>query len=225
VTHAVLPVGASKKWSEAKDDAAKELASLTARIPVLSVEVHGHGERKLSLTIDGKAVAPAEGDHPVDPGKHALLLSVSGGGRFPAEVTVGESQHKPVAFEIPVGPKPIATTAPEAGRAQPPSQRSSGLLVVGVVTLSLGAAGLAVWGIAGGLALGKASEQNCVDAACEGDVGSLQAMRVASTAGFYAGVGLAAVGGTLLVVSTVSGKKTSAAVTAGFGRLAVRTTF
>jgi hypothetical protein len=213
VIRAVLPVGSSQKWIDAQSDAKTELAALEPRIPSVTVHPTGAGDRKVSLSIDEHDVPEVDGPHQVDAGSHKIVVVVSGK-EYRRDVALNEGDHP--SLDVAIDPEP--TPAPihdNAKPSPPPPSGVSGLVVAGAATLSVGAAGLIVWGATGGAAIAKASAAHCdSNGVCPHDAGTLHALRTASMASFYAGLPLAVIGSTLLVVSAVTshGPRTTARI-------------
>jgi hypothetical protein len=114
------------------------------------------------------------------------------------------------------GPATAATTATSDGAKSSSSTKKT----LGWVALGVGAAGIAVGGITGGLALGKKGEledsPECEGTVCrrstmQGELDSYAMLRTVSSVGFIAGGVLAATGVVLLVTGGSSEAKTSAA--------------
>jgi len=220
VVRALLPVGSSQKWIDAQEDAKKELAALGNRIPTLTVHTAGAGDRKVSLSIDGHDVPMLDAATELNPGPHAVVVLVSGK-QYTKQISLQEGDRPTVEIAIdperPVGPPAVETP--------PPSKGVSPLVVAGGVTLGVGLAGLVVWGGTGGAAIAKASSQACKSGVCAGDVGGLNRLRTASMVSFYVGLPVAAIGGTLLIVSAATSGGGKATVRAGADRVSVEATF
>jgi hypothetical protein len=92
----------------------------------------------------------------------------------------------------------------------------SGLLIAGAVVGGVGVVGLIVGGAFGGLAIGQKNKvvkdcpnQVCSTPSAKSELSSANTDAAVSTAGLVAGGVLVAAGGTMLIVSLVSGKKHS----------------
>jgi hypothetical protein len=198
---------------QAQQDAARELESLTPRIPTLVIALPpGQGE-KPAVTLDGKPVPTAllGEEQPVNPGTHQIKVTL-GAKQTRREVTLAEAQKKreSITFEdAPSEPSTLAaapSAAPEhdEGVKHPGMQRT-----LGFVALAAGGAGLIVGGVTGGLALSKhgalADGGQCAGDKClpgvRSDVDSLDTLRTVSTIGFIAG-GLLATTGVVLLLTT-----------------------
>jgi hypothetical protein len=219
-------------------EAAEERAQLLPRIPLLTIEVHGHPQGGV-VTLDGRALPDASlgAGLPVDPGPHHIELSARGR-TVQRDVVLREGERMSVQLELyevaaapaPVAPPPPAPAPPPA-RPPPPgpaASSSSGLRIAGWIGLGLGGAGVLVGTIAGGVAVGQNGELDevCVDDVCpptaEEDVGDYDTTRTVSTLGFVVGaVGIAAGVVLLLVPSSDGGASVKARVGPGTGSVAI----
>ncbi len=200
VSRIPLPPNSPPVWAEAKADAQRELAALSARVPVLTVEVRGLQGRDAELSIDGRARAPGERRFELNLGKHEIVLAVAEL-RQTRSIELSDGARETLVFDVPgasAGPTPIT---PEPASAPGPSA----LAIAGWVTFSAGVAGLAVWGGAGAAALVRSADAGCSDASCPTDsVDELQRLRTTSTVGFYVGAPLTAGGVVLLIVDAAT---------------------
>jgi hypothetical protein len=219
-----VPPKAPPAFTKAVDDAHRELDVLAARIPSVVITVgEAPGAPGLEVTIDGVEVpAAALGvKRPVDPGTHHVRAVATG---FAAtELTVNLLEGKteagtvnlkaetapapapspaPAPFTgVPLAAPPPSAIPPPLPPAPPPStaQRTAGLALIGV-----GAAGLVVGGITGGLAVAKHASLtstcpggNCLvsqQAALEADVDTYHRLATTSTVGVIAGAAVLATG-------------------------------
>jgi hypothetical protein len=114
----------------------------------------------------------------------------------------------PAVTPLPATAPPPAATIPVAPIAERPSRRESGThstqSVLGFVGVGLGAAGVATFAVAGGLALAKKAtlEGECPNRTCgpdhHGDVDTYDRLKTLSTVGLVAGAGLLSIGAVLL---------------------------
>lgn len=196
-----LPPNSPAVWAEAKLDAQRELAALTPRVPVVSLELSGLAGREPTLSIDGVARASGDRRFELNLGQHEISVAV-GAQQQTQTVELSEGARETVKFAL--------ESSPPTQGAQPPPRAAapsgpSGLAIAGWVTFSAGVAGLAVWGGAGAAAMVRSSDAGCDDASCPpGSVDELQALRTTSTAGFYVGAPLTAGGVVLLIVDAVT---------------------
>lgn len=100
-TRASAAVGDSAMQQQAQKEAAEELASLTPRIPALTIELEGGDGAGISLTLDGAALSSELFGVriPVNPGQHRIVAT-RGGQRAEAEVRVAEREHKRVPLRF-----------------------------------------------------------------------------------------------------------------------------
>jgi hypothetical protein len=229
-----VPANASAAILAAVDDAGRELAALTPRVPGVVINVRGGGAAK--VTLDGADVPSAALGvrRPADPGKHVLRATAPGFMPAEAAVTLVEGKTETVILElapVPSGlPPPVAGAAPTAPRPMamallpPPPSDSAGSTgplrrKIGFVGLGLGGAGLVLGAVAGGVALGKHNDlaTSCPQGHCapgtettfQPEINSYGTMCALSTAGFVAG-GAVALTGVLLVVTAPKSLRTGA---------------
>jgi hypothetical protein len=169
-----LPAYAPAEFFTAQADAKKEAAALEPKIPTVRVEVDGvPAGSKATVTIDGEALAPAEIGAPVqrDPGPHTVVVSAAGRQAVQRTVTLREGGSESVIVEIGAAPAPehgaptasASASVPSAsstGDAGAAPARSGGVPTASFVLFGVGAAGLVVGGVFGGLALGKYNDYN-----------------------------------------------------------------
>jgi hypothetical protein len=261
VVHEPLPSNASTAVTKAVEDARHELEALSPRVPSVIINVKGTDAPK--VTLDGIDVPSAAlgVKRPVDPGKHVIKATAAG--FAPGEATVSLLEGKtesitielkpgqgtsapPVVVALPVGTPPPAKPAestPALGDTSPAGPapdhveaKGSTQKTLGFVILGVGAAGLLVGGVTGGLALGKHGDimKSCPEGHCPPDqkasiqpaIDSYNSMRTISTIGFIAGGALAATG-VVLMLTAPKAKTTQAAITpiVGFGFVGANGTF
>jgi hypothetical protein len=204
--------------NKAKQDAATELEALNPQIPNVVIRVEGAETSQLKLKLDGKEISSAVvgEQQPVDPGKHHIEAAL-GEQTQATDVTVARAETKTATLRFAGATTPAAAAAshtpaaaPEPTSAAPASSSKAGSTrtVVAWATLGVGAAGLIVGGVTGGMAMSKKSDleasPDCADHTCfrgtmEGDVNSYQTLRTVSTIGFIGGGVLAATGVVLLL--------------------------
>jgi hypothetical protein len=198
VINTPLADDAPKTFKTAQSDAQQERAALLPRLAALAVTIEG-GAEGATVLLDGKELdaASLSDARPVDPGTHRVE-GKRAGTTLTEEVTLAEGETKAISFKL---PKPRLPPPP------PPSPpETSWMRTAGLIGLGAGGAGLAVWGVTGGIALaqrGTLEENGCSDGRCPpwSRPGSYSALRVASMVGLYAGIGLAATGATLFILS------------------------
>lgn len=200
VTRTQVPADAPAGHHDAVALAREEQAALEPRVPSLTAEFAGD-RRNLEVTLDGAPFSSLGEKHPVDPGRHRLEAR-RGKGVFIRDIDVSEGAAITVTIELPAeSPAP-----PE--RAPPPGLNPA--WPIGWTALGLGAAGLVVGAVTGGLAIDKHDELKvaCGDALdClppwHDDIGTYNDLRIASAVGLYAGAALAITGIVLVVWSAL----------------------
>lgn len=241
IAHESLPPDASSAIKKAVLDAEKELGALTLRIPSVVINVKGNVAPRVTLDGIEVPAAALGVKRPVDPGKHVIIASATGFAASEVTVSLTEGKSESVTLELkhrqaapppivavaPAAKPPIATpvptpapTTPALMTQAPPapalaSDQSKGngstQKTIVFVALGVGAAGLLVGGITGGLALSKHSditiscpEGHCPkgqEAAFGPDIDSYNMMGTISTVGFIAGGALAATGVVLMLTA------------------------
>jgi hypothetical protein len=243
IVQETLPPNASTAIKKAVRDAQKELDALALRIPSVVITVKGNDASK--VTLDGIEVrAAALGlKRPVDPGQHVIAASAPGFVTSEVTMSFAEGKSESVTLELKprqAAPRPVVAVAPAAKppaapttpARRPPSQpeRAPDQIkvngptqkTIGVVALGVGAAGLLVGGITGGLAVSKHGEiaKSCRDGHCpkgseatyDPEIDSYTTMGTISTIGFLAGGALAATG-VVLMLTAPKEKSTQASIT------------
>ncbi len=218
VARTKLADDANEKYKKAKEDAARERQELMPRIPKVTYQISRPVPKGAALTVDGKTVAPALHGipQPIDPGRHKVEVTGPGQG-FNTGFEISEGQSKKLIVRVadppPEPPPPTATatsTTTTTETPPPPDDTGSVQRTFGWVAIGVGAAGLLVGAITGGLAMSKkgALDDNCPGGNCRpdyhGDIDSFEAMRMASTVTFIIG-GVAAATGIILVLTAPSG--------------------
>jgi hypothetical protein len=190
ITRETLKPGAPKAFSDAQSSAADELPAIDARLPYVTVTLHGAPADGVTIEMDGAALPAAMIGIPLptDPGSHVFKSSGTATCE-PVTVTVAEAAKQNVVLELrPTGLPPaapvgvsdgsagIATSDPLAGDR---SQHGSGLRLASYASFGVGAVGLGV----GTLFLLKAKSSNgdagklfdqCVAIEASGNCGSLR---------------------------------------------------
>jgi hypothetical protein len=198
------------------------------------------------IAVAGKNLGAAL---PVDPGKHAIVVTAPGREARTYEVTLAEKQRESIRVEPgaqaattdgpTTGPAPTATGATSAAptsTAPPPPPPSSGRRTAGFVLGGVGVAGLVVGGVTGGLTFAKTSEveEMCpVPDRCTTEgvavADSARTLGLVSTVSFIAGAAFVGAGVVLVLTSGSSGSSTEAAfapvVLPGGGGLTARGRF
>jgi hypothetical protein len=213
-------------FKAAQVDARRERAALLPRLASIAVVIEGSAEGATVL-LDGKEIDPAtlSEARPLDPGSHRVE-GRKAGVSVAEEVTLAEGETETVRLKL---PKLLPPPPP------PPPPKPEGpwrtLRTIGIVGMGVGGAGLAVWGVTGGIALaqrGDLEESGCRNGYCPAGVspGSYPALRATSMIGLYAGLGCA-VPGAMIFLLTPTPSKSSARVEPwiGAGSVGVRGAF
>jgi tetratricopeptide (TPR) repeat protein len=195
----------------------KALADLEPRIPMLQVR-RGEGAAVAEVTLDGRALAnPSIGaEFQVNPGPHAVRAVAPDRLPFTFDVTLADRDHRVVTLVLKPKPAPVVAAVPvvvvEPLPEPPPPTGNRSLRAAGFVVGSLGVAGLAVAGAFFGL---RQKAIGDLDAACgptrmtcpssaQSTLDGGKRDATIATAAFAGGLGLAAIGGILIGVSTRS---------------------
>lgn len=198
--------------------AKRSAAALEPRLPKLRIELAAGAPAGTTVTRDGIAVAGRNlgAELPVDPGKHAVVVTAPGHDERRYEVTLSEAQKESLKVEPgpasaaqddPKAPAPSAlVTAAPTATTPPPPPPSSGMRTAGFVLGGVGVAGLAVGGITGALTLSKTSE---VEGMCPNPdrcttegvavADSARTLGLVSTVSFIAGAALVGAGVFLVI--------------------------
>lgn len=223
VTHEPVPANASAAFTNAIADAHKELAALAPRVPGVVIQVKGPAEPQVTLDGAPVPVAALGVKRPVDPGQHVVKVLAPGFSPAEAAFTVAEGKIGSVTVELkpgaggppappPIGPaQPVTPTPIEPPPSEPDKPASSTQKTLGFVGIGVGAAGLVMGAVTGGLALSKRSAllEKCPDGHCpkgseaanQSAIDGYNTMGTVSTVGFIAGGALAVTGVVLLVTA------------------------
>jgi len=233
-------VGDSDTQKKAQTEAKQELDKLTARIPSLTIQIQNADPSTVTVTLDGTPIPSAliGEPRPTNPGPHDLVAR-RGDEHYERHVQLAEGDSKRISLrfhdaiarvpDAPVEPPPPDSggpvelgsqdPAPAAPRAALQPQRGprddSGAILkpLGIVAISLGAAGLVTSAATYLVARNKLDQ--CEDRVCDPDVkSSYDAMKAVSTVSLYAGAALA-IGGVVLLVVAPSDEQESAGLRFG----------
>ena len=249
IVNETVPPNASPAFLKAIEDARVEVTALMPRVPSIIIDVQGADLSKVSATIDGASIPNAAlgVKRPADPGKHVVRVGGPGFETSEVSVTVAEGKTETVTVQLKAGEgtPPVATEAPVGvgGRGAPigpppgaePRETGNTLRTVGWVSLGVGAAGLVVGGVTGGMAIAKHGDivgtGNCTNGKClpsqQSDVNTYNTLGGVSTAGFIAGGVLAATGAVLIFTAPKRPQAGTGTITPmlGLGYLGARGTF
>jgi hypothetical protein len=214
----------AKKDSQLFKDArakAEELdASLTSRVPSLTVVVTGgKPDEQTEVTIDGVAVPPAAQSLPrsVDPGHHVIdAKTATAQGEQAIDIREGEQKKVEIALvAIAVAPAPAADTTPPA-EPEPPKRVHSPTTLT-FVGIGVTGVGVIVGSVTGLLSIGKKST---LKSQCPNDVcgpSSYSTLNSANTLATVSDVSfaVAGAGAALAIVTLVRGHDAPQAAPAG----------
>lgn len=212
-------------WGKALDDAKREADALAARIPTLTISVKGAPDAR--VTLDGAPVPTAAlgAKRPVDPGQHEVRAEAKGFAVVETKLTIGEGKSQPVVLELKSASAAAAEAPKVAADLTPPHEAAPDTVApprstrktIGVVALGVGAAGLVLGAVTGGLAIGKHGTLGAVcsaDGHCpanqQGTVDAYHLMGTLSTVGFVVG-GAGAAAGVILLLTAPRAQPVNAA--------------
>jgi hypothetical protein len=217
--------GSPDALREARDKAASLAEELGERIPSLTIVIQGVEGSRVTVQVDGEAVAPALVGRPLklNPGVHAVRVLQRDRVLAEREVTLVERGSE--SLEVPIDPTTLAPDPDPVPSPSPdplplpdprpdPTQGDEGLPAPAWVGIALGGAGLVVGAAAGIVALVRTSELDdaCPDQRCAADQqGAWDDANLAahvSTGGFVA----AGVGAAILVVTLIVAASSDTAV-------------
>jgi hypothetical protein len=222
----------------AQEDARQRLAEIKERIPRLTLRLEGASSERVTVTVDGTSVPTSSLDEPLrlNPGSHQVVGRCGEEVVEPPAVKLAEKQQDELVLRFQcerptpaAAPAPTSTSTPKAAPvAPPPPEQGSGASTgrtLGWVAVGVGSAGVALWGVTGvmgWLKLRTLKDEGCdQNSHCypsqEDGVGKYKLLRTLSTAGFYVGVPLLAVGVGTLVLTHRSQQSDAGAVTAWVG--------
>jgi hypothetical protein len=204
-----LAANAPEAFRTAQEDGRRRLKELSARVPSLLLVVKGPSASTVKATIDGKPFS-LKGDTATrfDPGVHKLHAVAAGYMALDQTITL-PAKGGVVMIEVPFDPEggPGSTGSDTGGALAPAPSRAPLIAAFGV-----GAVGLIVGGITGGIFLSRASslKARCPDNQCDSsdqsDAQSIKTMGTISTAAFIVG-GVGVVTGGVMLLSQRFGKK------------------
>jgi hypothetical protein len=202
-----------------------EVAPLEDKIAWVTIVVTGTSEPVVKLDGDEVPVAALGVKRAVDPGDHVVNAGAEGFNGDEKRFSVQSGASADVALTLtpaPAGGAPVASgAAPAAGELAGAGDTQR---LVGFVGIGVGAAGLVVGAITGGLALGKHSAlvDACPNDQCppaeQDNLDSYRTVGLVSTIGFIAG-GVLAAAGVVVVLTAPSSAQEEAppAVSASIG--------
>jgi hypothetical protein len=231
----------SDAFKKAIADAQRELQAMMPRVPSVVIDVRGAPSAKVTLD-DVEVPAAALGvPRAADPGRHVIRAHAPGFANGEAIVTLTEGRSEKVVIDLKPGESsehptpalvapPPGTFTPSATTAPSPTvegTRGGPMKTVAYSAIGVGAAGLVVGGITGGLAISKHSSftsecggtdqcSSSLQAKYQSDANSYYTLASVSTVAFIAGGAVAATG-LVLLLTAPSSSSSSASVTPTFG--------
>jgi hypothetical protein len=207
-----LPPNSPKVWTDAVEEARKEVALIAPRLAWITLTVKGATghEDDLHLIVDGVELPAAAANLPraVDAGQHTVVASME---RSPkqstATVKVVEGQRTSVNLEVTYVPPPPGWKRPLRPGEVPPPPPSKLPLYLGYGAIGLGGLGIVMGAATGGavIAMHPSLAKSCTGGICPQDQASklnqYNALGAASTAGFVAGAAIAGTGIILVVTA------------------------
>ncbi|MBW2455604.1 MAG: hypothetical protein JRI68_13885 [Deltaproteobacteria bacterium] len=178
--------GEPKPYTSARQEAAALAAQLGPRIPSLQIELAGVAPgTTVTVAIDGVMLPQEVIPFPrkVNPGMRVVVGSAPGYREARQTVNVTEGEQQTLRLEL--EPAPAGEGADEAA--------AGGISPLVWIGFGVGAAGILVGGITGGMAAGKSSEldQDCPNKVCppdrESDIDTMKTLAHSSTVGFVVG--------------------------------------
>lgn len=190
----LLDAQASDAFRQAVVDATKEREALMTRIPSIVITVDAPAGADKAVTLDGAALSAATlgQKHLLDPGAHTIEAR-SGDVTTRTRIELREGESRTVHLDL---------TTSAAGPLRP----------VGWAAIGVGAAGLVIGAVTGGLAIAKNDElvaAGCKDGVCpasaESTLKDYDTLKIVSGTGLVGGLALLA-GGVILVAVAPSSK-------------------
>jgi hypothetical protein len=191
--------------------AKERLGALEARVPKITFARGAELPAGAQVVVDGaRGALPAFGEAlPFDLGDHVVVVDVPG--RMPQrlEVTLAERDRRELVLAAGpalTGPTPTSTATATATATPPPPSGMGARRTAAFVTGGLGLAGLAAFGITGGLVLERDGriQEACPDKVCNADGRALidggAPLMIANAVSL--GVGIAGLGAAALLLLT-----------------------
>lgn len=206
---AALELATRDRNAERVKHAQKRIKELDGQVPRLTLTFDGPRPKGLSVKLDGTELGEgALGSAlPIDPGRHALVLSAPKHGSRELSVEITKAgEQKSLALPA-LEPEKEPEDAPRPPPPPPPAPSGGWMWPVGFTALGVGVAGLAVGAGFGAVALDKGAvvSRECPNDLCSQagmdayDAG--RAAALASDVGLIAGGALAATGIVILLVA------------------------
>jgi hypothetical protein len=221
-----LPPGERPKQEQRVAIARKQVLALKPQIPQLTLSLPANTPDVVVVRRDGTVLGRPSLDipQPVDPGEHVLVVTNVQGAEKEQRVTLARGEKLNVDLQVPsvgaaatsknTGSESTIIAPPIVAVPEKPASRTALIVGLGV----LGGVGLAVGGVTGVLALGKAStvKSDCNGNLCKSQEGvdaaaSAKSLSTISTIGFIAGAALSV--SALVVYLTAPSETTTASKT------------
>ncbi len=190
------------------------VAALEPRLAWLRLRVQGDPSAPLTVSLDATPLGAASFgvQLAVNPGTHVVVLDAPPREKRTITVVLQEGQHEDAVLEVPALPSSSTRSSSVADRPASAARRSVPWPTVGIVTASVGGAGIVAGGILAGLAASKNADSNasgvpggpCVGNVCPptalAERQSARSLGSAATAAFIFGTSLVAAGTVVWVV-------------------------
>jgi hypothetical protein len=162
-----LPVGQQGRYADRIKVAEGKKAELKPNIPELTIVLPSNAPSDVKITRDGTEITgPMIGlSLPVDPGEHKVVVEVLGKPPSQEKFTLSPGEHRTLEVTIP-GMK--TAKADEPLPSEEPGKPGMGRTIGTYAALGIGAAGLIMGGVTGGLALSnkQSADEQCPKFAC-----------------------------------------------------------
>jgi hypothetical protein len=173
-----LPPAAREKHLPRLERAKAQQAALAPSVPKVALLMSGPGASGARVVLDGnelQGVSP-KAPHRIDPGEHRVTVTSLEGVRVERVFTVRQGEKASIKLEITAKPPAASVPAPRpppssaAGPKPKPALGSemSGRRIAAYSAFGIGAAGVIVMGITGGVVL---ANQSAVHDTCPADLG------------------------------------------------------
>lgn len=215
--------GAAQVFVDAVSNARREIEPLLPKIANVTITVTGCANPKVTVDDVPLSAAALGVKKPVDPGTHVVKATAEG--CEPGQTSFSVEEAKSTEAGIALVKSPTSAVPPPSGEAHPgqgptlsvEQPGSTSLRTYSYVAFGVGAVGLLVGGITGGLVLGQHGTLSdeckngvCTSTTAKADLDSYHTMASVSTVGFIVGgVGVAA-GAALFFLSPSSSSTKSA---------------
>lgn len=201
-----LPGDAKKEHLRRIERSEAHIAALAPDVPAVTILVRGAGAPKARVLLDDKELREAslKEPQPVDPGAHRVSVTSADGVTAERAFTIALGEKRSIEFEV-------QAKSAAASASPPPDSGMSGRRVGAITALGVGAAGLIVMGVTGGIVLGNKATVHATCRALDDDRGwcktaddrdhanAMVTLGMVSTASLGVGIAAAALGTVLLL--------------------------